>query len=55
MTENLTVKGCMPFLDSLTAGYLLKMPQDILIKHNIDVKNDKNEIVKRFDSNACFT
>lgn len=44
--ENLTVKGCMPFLDSLTAGYLLKIPQDILIKHNTDFKNDKNETEK---------
>jgi hypothetical protein len=33
--ENKTVKGCMPFLDSLTSGYLLKMPQDFNIKHNI--------------------
>ena len=24
----LTVKGCMPFLDTLTAGYILKMPVD---------------------------
>jgi len=31
-----TVKGCMPFLDSLTAGYLLKMPQDFHLKHNIE-------------------
>lgn len=34
--ENKTVKGCMPFLDSLTAGYILKMPQDFAIKHNIE-------------------
>jgi hypothetical protein len=30
-----TVKGCKPFLDSLTSGYLLKLPQDISVKHNV--------------------
>ena len=38
---NMTVKGCMPFLDSLTAGYILKMPQDFHVRHNVD--NDKGE------------
>jgi hypothetical protein len=32
--NNQTIKGCMPFLDSLTTGYLLKIPQDILLHHN---------------------
>jgi len=41
-----TVKGCMPFLDSLTAGYLLKMPQDLYIRHNVDSKNEKGENFK---------
>ena len=31
-----TVKGCMPFLDSITTGYLLKVPIDIKIRHNVD-------------------
>jgi hypothetical protein len=44
--EKKTVKGCIPFLDSLTAGYLLKIPQDIIIRHNVDSKNDKNETIK---------
>jgi hypothetical protein len=43
---NKTVKGCMPFLDSLTAGYLLKMPQDFHVRHNIDNKNEKGEEFK---------
>jgi len=30
-----TVKGCMPFLDTLTTGYLLKLPLDIYIEHNV--------------------
>jgi hypothetical protein len=44
--NNKTVKGCMPFLDSLTAGYLLKMPQDFYVKHNVDNKNEKGEEFK---------
>ena len=43
---NKTVKGCMPFLDTLTSGYLLKMPQDFNVKHNVDNKNEKGEIFK---------
>jgi len=30
-----TVKGCMPFLDSMSTGYLLKVPIDIKIRHNV--------------------
>ena len=41
-----TVKGCMPFLDTLTSGYLLKIPQDFHVRHNIDNKNEKGEIFK---------
>ena len=33
--ENKTVKGCMPFLDTLTAGYILKIPVDYRIRHNV--------------------
>ena len=32
--QNKTVKGCMPFLDSMSAGYILKTPQDFYINHN---------------------
>jgi hypothetical protein len=41
-----TVKGCMPFLDALTSGYLLKLPQDFYLKHNVDSKNINNEKIK---------
>jgi hypothetical protein len=41
-----TVKSCMPFLDTLTSGYLLKTPQDIKIKHNIDNENQGGEKFK---------
>jgi hypothetical protein len=33
--EKKTVKGCIPFLETLTTGYLLKLPQDFAIKHNV--------------------
>ena len=38
-----TVKGCMPFLDTLMTGYLLKMPVDYRISHNL-VKEDKRYV-----------
>jgi hypothetical protein len=41
-----TVKGCMPFLDTLTSGYLLKMPQDFAIRHNVNNTNEKGEEFK---------
>ena len=37
--EYKTIKGCIPFLDSLTAGYILKLDQDFYIRHNF--KNEK--------------
>jgi hypothetical protein len=43
---NKTVKGCMPFLDTLTSGYLLKMPQDFNVRHNVNNKNEKGEEFK---------
>jgi hypothetical protein len=43
---NKTVKGCMPFLDSLTVGYLLRMPQDLHIRHNVDNENVNGEKFK---------
>ena len=43
---NRTIKGCMPFLDTLTSGYLLKMPQDFYVRHNVDNKNIKGENFK---------
>jgi len=43
---NKTIKGCMPFLDTLTSGYLLKMPQDFNLRHNVNNKNEKGEEFK---------
>ena len=44
--ENKTIKGCMPFLDALTCGYLLKMPQDFHVRHNVNNTNKKGENFK---------
>ena len=41
-----TIKGCMPFLDTLTSGYLLKVPQDFHVRHNVVNKNEKGEDFK---------
>jgi hypothetical protein len=30
--EKLTIKGCMPFLDTITTGYIIKTPQDYYVK-----------------------
>ena len=38
---NLTIKGCIPFLETLTSGYLLKMPLDYHLQHNIEVQGEK--------------
>jgi hypothetical protein len=43
---NFTIKGCVPFLDTLTSGYILKMPQDFYVRHNVDNKNDPNKEFK---------
>jgi hypothetical protein len=44
--DNFSIKGCMPFLDSLTTGYLLKMPQDFHIVHNVDNLNSEGKKFK---------
>jgi hypothetical protein len=44
--SNKTIKGCMPFLDTITAGYIFKMPQDFHIRHNVINKNEKGEEIK---------
>jgi hypothetical protein len=31
---NITVKHCMPFLDSLTIGYVILLPNDLYVKNN---------------------
>ena len=38
---NKTVKGCMPFLDTLTTGYTIKMPIDYYISHNFKKEGER--------------
>ena len=46
--KELTVKGCMPFLDTLTTGYLLKASQDIKIEHNVWVEGENKNYYDSF-------
>jgi len=46
--QNKTVKGCVPFLDTLTSGYLLKMPQDFHLSHNVKNKENKPDSFQKF-------
>ena len=45
---NKTIKGCMPFLDTLTSGYLLKIPQDFYIRHNVKNEHNLNDSFQTF-------
>jgi hypothetical protein len=45
-----TVKGCMPFLDALTAGYIIKTPFDFAIVHNQINPNDGKVSQNSFSS-----
>ena len=47
--DNRTVKGCMPFLDTLTSGYLLKIPQDFYVRHNVN-RLDMINVKDSFDN-----
>jgi len=44
-----TVKGCIPFLETLTTGYVLKIPLDIDVRFNY--KNKNGERVTEFTVN----
>jgi|TARA_R100000455_G_C6272521_1_gene129371 hypothetical protein len=48
-----TIKGCIPFLDTLTAGYILKMPQDFYVKHN-HVQGDRKDSSRNFAYADCW-
>ena len=46
--EYVTIKSCIPFLDTLISGYILKMPQDLYIKHNYMNEDNKLDSSFRF-------
>jgi hypothetical protein len=43
-----TIKACMPFLDTLTTGYLLKTPQDLYLHHNKDMPDGTKGTFQRW-------
>tara|TARA_R110000822_G_scaffold80763_2_gene192314 strand:+ start:19 stop:741 length:723 start_codon:yes stop_codon:yes gene_type:complete len=55
--NNKTIKGCLPFLDTLTSGYVLEVPQDFEIyfkktgEANITFANTSNEVYDSFNLN----
>jgi hypothetical protein len=50
-----TVKGCMPFLDTLTSGYLLKNPQDLHIVHAKEHTSEDGKNMLMADQQTGFT
>ena len=48
--HNKTVKGCIPFLETLTSGYLLKIPVDHVLEFNMHQDNDGKPIVRFYTS-----
>jgi hypothetical protein len=47
--QNATFKQCMPFFDSLTFGYLMLTPCDIMVEKNFDGSNVNVYTHKMFD------
>jgi len=41
--KEMTMKGCIPVLDTLTSGYLIRMPQDMAIQHNVVNQDGKKD------------
>jgi hypothetical protein len=48
-SSNLTLRGCMPFLDALTAGYMFTLPFDIEIR-----KNNRGSVGIRWATNVDY-
>lgn len=48
-----TAKGCMPFLDVLSYGYVLSMPTDLSIKHNVEKLNEQTGKKERDSEYQC--
>jgi len=40
-TKERTAKGCLPFMDALTAGYILKLTYDLEVNHGVVNKDGK--------------
>lgn len=46
---NSTVKNCMPFFDSLTTGYIMSTPCDIIVEASFDKKTARAHANEMFD------
>ena len=51
-TGHRTVKGCVPFLETLITGYLLKLPQEFILKHNTFSSDNERQTQAIFPSNT---
>jgi len=50
--NNVTIKGCIPFLQSLTTGYILSLPQDFHLEHNsLDKNSIRTQLTPNFPEN----
>ena len=49
--NNRTIKGCVPFLETLTTGYIIKAPLDYYIEHNVPEGHKRRSFL---DSSASF-
>lgn len=49
------LKGCIPFLDGITAGYTLPLPQDFTINHNFyNTEKESHDTAYKFSLNDGF-
>lgn len=50
---NKTIKGCVPFLQTLTTGYLLKIPAEFYLRHN--VFNEGKRVTHKITTSKSFS
>lgn len=49
------IRGCMPFLDGISAGYILPLPQDIKITFNfLNEKTDTKDVFIGYSSSVMY-
>lgn len=47
--EEMNIKGCVPFTDCLSAGYILPLPQDLFVSHRIyNLEKKKKKVTINF-------
>ena len=48
--EEMNIKGCVPFTDCLSAGYILPLPQDLFVAHRTYNLEKSNHNTLRLES-----